>query len=99
MNLKKLNEYNIGDTVTLRSDFKAGTELTDPSAVALTVTDPSGIVGNYTYAGGTIDKDAVGQYSKGVLATEAGEWIYLFVGTGAVAASGTRRFAVRRAGT
>ena len=93
-----MNEYDINDTVTMRGDFKVGSTLTDPTAVSLTVTDPAGTPTTYTYAGGTVTKDAVGQYSKGLAVTLAGEWVYTFAGTGAVAASGTKRFVVRRSG-
>ena len=93
-----MNEYDFGATVTLRSDFKVANVLTDPTTVALSVTDPSGDVSNYTYAGTTITKDAVGQYSKAIVCSEAGEWVYTFTGTGTCAAVGTTRFAIRRAG-
>ena len=93
-----MNEYDVSDTVTMRCDFKVGTALTDPTAVSLVVTDPAATQTTYTYAGGTVTKDAVGQYSKGLVVTVAGEWIYTFTGTGTVAASGTKRFVVRRAG-
>lgn len=93
-----MNEYDISATVTMRCNFKVDTALTDPTTISLTVTDSAGTATTYTYAGATVTKDAVGQYSKGLVVTLAGEWIYTFAGTGAVAASGTKRFAVRRSG-
>jgi len=72
--------------------------LTDPTTIALAVTDPSGGVANYTYAGATVTKDAMGEYSKAIVCSESGEWVYTWTGTGAVAAVGTKRFAIRRAG-
>lgn len=93
-----MNDYDNGDTVTLRCDFKVGTTLTDPTTVDLTVTDPSGDVSNYSYASATVTKDAVGQYSKAIVCSEAGEWVQRWTGSGACAAVGVKRFAVRRAG-
>lgn len=82
----------------MRAAFKVDSVLTDPTTVALSVTDPSGDVTSYTYAGATITKDSTGNYSKSLACSEAGEWIATWTGTGAVAAVGTRRFAVRRSG-
>lgn len=93
-----MNEYDINDTVTVRAAFTVSDVATDPTTISLAVTDPSGNVGNYTYAGGTVTKDSTGNYSKGIVTDEAGEWIYTWTGTGTVAASGSQRFAVRRAG-
>lgn len=93
-----MNEYDFGDTVTLRVEFKVSDVLTDPTTVGLTVTDPSGDSTPFTYAGGTITKDSTGKFSKSLACSEAGEWVYTFTGTGAVAAVGTGRFAIRRAG-
>jgi len=93
-----LNEYDYGDTVTLRCDFKVDNALADPTTIALAVADPSGDVSNYTYAGATVTRDALGQFSKAIICSESGEWVYTWTGTGAVAAVGTKRFAIRRAG-
>ena len=93
-----MNEYDINDTVTVRATFTVDDVNTDPTTISLAVTDPSGNVANYTYAGGTVTKDSTGVYSKGIVVDEAGEWVYTFTGTGTVVASGSLRFAVRRAG-
>lgn len=93
-----MNEYDYGDTVTMRVDFKVSDVLTDPTTVSLTVTDPSGDATTYTYAGATVTKDGTGEYSKALACSESGEWIYTWTGTGACAAVGTSRFAIRRSG-
>lgn len=93
-----MNEYDINDTVTVKATFTVGGVETDPGTIALAVTDPAGTVSNYSYAGATVTKDAVGIYSKGIVVTLSGEWIATWTGTGAVVAAGTRRFAVRRSG-
>jgi len=96
--MSAMPEFDINDTVTLRVDFKVGDVLTDPTTIALSVTDPSGNVDAYTYALSQVTRDATGKYSKALTADEAGEWATTWTGTGACAASSTRRFAVRRAG-
>ncbi len=93
-----MNEYDIGDTVTVRATFTVDSTNTDPTTVTLAVTDPSGNVDTYTYAASQITKDATGKYSKGISVDEPGEWIYTFTGTGTATAVGTKRFAVRRSG-
>lgn len=96
--MSSLSEFDINDAVTLRGTFKVGTTLTDPTTISLSVTDPSGNVAAYTYALAEVTRDSVGVYSKSLTADEAGEWIATWTGTGACAASGAQRFAVRRAG-
>ena len=92
-----MNEYDFGTTVTVRGAFKVDSTPTDPTTVTLTVTDPSGDVTQYEYPA-TVARDSVGVFSKGLACPEAGEWVYSFTGTGAVAAVGVQRFAIRRAG-
>lgn len=93
-----MEEYDIGDTKTLTVNFKVGSTLTDPTTVALSVTDPSGNTDTYTYAGGAITRSSTGVFTKDITVDESGEWIATYTGTGACAASATRRFAVRRSG-
>lgn len=96
--MSKMTEFDIGDTVTLRVDFKVSGVLTDPTTITLSVADPSGNIDNYTYAGATVTRESTGAYLKSITGDEAGEWSATWTGTGACAASATRRFAVRRAG-
>jgi hypothetical protein len=93
-----MNEYDINDSVTVKATFSVDEVDTDPSTIALAVTDPSGNVDNYTYAGGTVTKEATGIYKKAITVDESGEWVYTWTGAGSVIAAGSRRFSVRRAG-
>lgn len=95
--MSRLAEFDLNDTVTLRASFKVGTTLTDPTTVALSVTDPSGTVTPYSYPA-AVTRDGLGAYSKALAASAAGEWIATWTGTGECAASSTSRFVVRRAG-
>ena len=88
------NEYTIGTAVKMTSTFTVSSTNTDPTTVTLQVTDPSGNTDTYTYAGGTVDKDAAGIYSKTITPDEAGYWKYRFVGTGAVVAANSFKFYV-----
>jgi uncharacterized protein YfaS (alpha-2-macroglobulin family) len=92
-----LLERDIGDAVRLSNTFVLGDIPTDPTAITLEVTDPSGNKDTYTHPA-TITKDATGVYHKDVSVDEVGEWHYRFVGTGTVEAVAQRRFAVRRTG-
>lgn len=93
-----MTEFDINDTVTLAAVFRVEGIATDPTTVTLLVTDPSGNAASYTYASSQITRVAIGEYSKGIVADESGEWIATWTGTGTCTASATRRFAVRRAG-
>lgn len=95
--MSRLDEFDIGDTATLTATFSTSDLPTDPTAIALSVTDPSGNTDIYTLA--QMTRLSVGSYSKDVTVDEVGEWSAVFVGTGAVAATGTVRFAVKRAGS
>lgn len=89
------SSYDIGDVVRLTGTFTVGGAATDPTTVALTVQDPSGNDGAYTYAGGTVTKSSTGIYYKDVTLDEAGWWFYRWVGTGDCAAAGEGWFEVR----
>lgn len=95
--MSSLNEYDFGQTVKVSGQFKVDDVLTDPTTITLTVITPAGVSTDYTYAAAQVTKDATGVYSKSVVGNEVGEWIYKWTGTGAVAAVGQARFAVRRA--
>lgn len=93
-----MNEYDINDTVTVRAAFTVAGVATDPTGIALDVTNPNQSVSSYSYGAGTVTKDSVGNYSKGLVPTISGEWIYTFTATGAVVAAGSAHFLVRRSG-
>lgn len=88
------DRFVTGDTVTLTNTFKVSGTATDPTTVALAVTDPAGTTTTFTYAGGTITKSATGVYYKNVTASAAGVWSFTWTGTGAAADVATDSFTV-----
>lgn len=75
----------VGDSVTLRAVFvDASGAATDPTTVALAVTNPAGSVTTYTYALATVTKDGTGRYSKALTLTSAGVWSYTWTAAGTV---------------
>lgn len=73
---------NAAELATLTNTFSVAGVPTDPTTIALTITTPSGVATNYTFAGGTITKSGTGIYTKDIPCSEAGTWLYLWVGTG-----------------
>lgn len=59
---------------------------TDPTTVTLTTLNPAGVQTAYTYAGGDIVKDSVGNYHIDLTLSTAGEWAASWTGTGALVA-------------
>jgi hypothetical protein len=82
MPLYPYNSYNLGTAVKVSCTFTVSSTNTDPTTISLTVTSPSGVATTYTYAGGTVDKDATGVYSKTITPDARGLWKYAFTGTG-----------------
>lgn len=86
---------DVGDVVTSQMIFanSAGAAV-DPSSVTLYLKDPSGAVGTYTYASGSVARTAQGTYTYNGTVTQAGYYNVRWVGTGAAnAAEQTRYFA------
>ena len=76
--------YRVGDLITITGTLTTaeGDEL-DPSAVVVTITDPSGVADALTYGvDAEVVKDEVGIYHVDVDADEAGTWNYKFQSTG-----------------
>lgn len=96
--MANLEEFDLGDSPTITAAFTVADVATDPTTVALTVTDPNGTPTTYTYALTQVTRTGVGTYQKQLTVGTAGEWSVVWTGTGAVVASGTKRFSVRRAG-
>ena len=67
----------------------------DPGTVALALELPDGTVTTYTYAGGTVTKDSVGNYSKDVSVTTPGTYQYRWTSTGTGQGSEEGWFQVR----
>lgn len=81
----------------LSNTFTVSGAPTDPTTVTLTLTSPSGTSSSYTYAAAQIIKDSVGVYHKDVTCSEAGEWTYQWVGTGAATDTTVGTFTVQEA--
>lgn len=73
------------ELATLTNTFKISGVATDPTTIALAVTDPTGTTTTYTYAAGQITRSGAGIYTKDVACATAGEWSYVWTGTGAAA--------------
>jgi uncharacterized protein YfaS (alpha-2-macroglobulin family) len=71
--------------ITMTFTTVATKALVDPATVALRVTDPTGALTVYTYAGAQIVKDSTGVYHYDLPLPTAGLWRVAAVGTGAAA--------------
>ena len=76
------NDYYLNQLVRLTAAFAVSGVATDPTAVIVTVRDPSG-----TLTTPAAVKDSVGNYHYDLNATLAGVYIYGFAGTGACQAA------------
>lgn len=88
-------DHDVGEIARLSCAFTVSSVATDPTTVALTVVTPGNTSTSYTYAGGTLIKDSVGNYHKDVTPDTAGWWRYYWVGTGACAVTEQGEFYVR----
>lgn len=73
-----------GRRIRIYTESNAGVR-TDPTTVAIALTDPSGNVATYTYAAVEITKNTTGDYYYDPSWDEAGEWSIKVTTTGAVA--------------
>lgn len=73
---------NASELATLTNVFTVDDVPTDPSAITLTITDPTGVATTYTYAAAEITRTAAGSFRKDVPCTTEGEWTYVWTGTG-----------------
>jgi hypothetical protein len=86
------NSYQFGTAVVVESTFSVSSTNTNPTAVSLEITDPSGNVD--TYATTDLTNSATGVYAYSFTPDEAGLWKYRFAGTGAVIAANSFKFRV-----
>lgn len=72
------------ELATISNSFYAGSPsaLTDPTTVALAVTDPTGATTTYTYALAQITRTSAGLYTKDIACSTAGTWTAVWTGTG-----------------
>ena len=104
-----MSTYDLGDVArlgnysgaSLSDAFKdlAGVA-TDPTAVTLTVTKPSGAQLAYGWpsagANGTLTRESAGRFYFDVALDQEGVWSYRLVGTGTAAAAAEGRLIVRQ---
>jgi hypothetical protein len=78
-----MSHYNVGDTARISASFKdvAGAAA-DPTTVELRIKGPDGVTTTYTYAGGGVVKDSVGEYHHDLAFAEAGFYVYQWLSTG-----------------
>ena len=81
--------------VTITNTFTVAGVATDPTAVSLIVTDPTGATTTYTYGGGgSIQRTGVGVYAQTVASTTDGLWQYEWEGTGSASSVGAGTWTV-----
>lgn len=73
--------FLVGEQVVLTNTFTVAGVKTDPTTVAIVVTNPAGSATTYTYPD-TVTKTAVGIYTLTVTVAAAGTWTYVWTGTG-----------------
>jgi hypothetical protein len=71
------------ELATLTNTFQVAGVNTDPTAISLTVTDPTGAATTYTFAASEITRTAAGIYTKDIASSIAGTWTYQWDGTAA----------------
>jgi hypothetical protein len=81
----------------LSNTFTVAGTPTDPTTVALAITDPTGALTTYTWAGGTVTRDSAGVFHKDVTCSTAGEWQYQWTGTGTASDTTVDTFTVQEA--
>jgi hypothetical protein len=94
------NIHDLGDVIRVSAAFiNGGTDdPIDPDVVKLSIRTPAGVVTTHTYGiGGTIVKEAVGQYFAHIDANQAGFWFYRWWSTGLGQAARENEFKVRGA--
>jgi uncharacterized protein YfaS (alpha-2-macroglobulin family) len=86
------NSYSFGTQIMLTGTFSVSSTNTDPTAVTLEITDPSG--NTETKSTTDLTNSAVGVYSYSFTPDEAGLWRYRYAGSGAVIAANIFKFYV-----
>lgn len=85
-----MNNYYIGNIVTLSAIFRDGDTLSDPTAAVLQVLKPDGTKEDDI----TPENDGEGLYHHDYTPEESGVYRYRFIGTGAVTAAAEGVFLV-----
>lgn len=87
---------DVGDVPAIKTVFTdANGTVIDPTTITLYLKPPTGAVGTYTYASGSVSKLSAGTYSYNGTATAAGYWSVRWVGDGAAVAAEQSIYFVR----
>lgn len=92
-----MNIY-VGAVVRTSAIFKVGAVETDPTTVTLSVKTPGGVTTSHAYGSSSVVRDAAGRYRLDIACSEAGGWVFAWVGTGAAAAVNVGGFIVKATG-
>jgi len=88
---------DVGDIPYIVCTFTdANGTVIDPTTITLYLEKPSGTIGTYTYASGSVVRPAAGTYTFNGTATEAGYWNVKWQGDGAAVAAQQGRYFVRQ---
>ena len=90
------DNYYINNAVTVSIAFKdkSGNPI-DPTTVTLQVKDPTNTINSYTFGvGSQIVKDSLGNYHSDIDGDIAGNWVYVWDGSGNVLISGAGSFSI-----
>lgn len=83
--------YFVGQLVTVSTEVRTAAGVLTDATVILNVTSPDGVTTTYAPP----DHPGTGLYSKGITATQAGDWFYQFTSSGTVIATDAGQFHVR----
>lgn len=90
-------DYDIGDMARITAAFTTAAGVAvDPTVITLKVKTPALLTTTYTFGGGEIVKDSVGNYHLDYTIAASGWHRYEWQGTGAATASEPGAFSVRR---
>ena len=90
--------FYVGAVARVSAVFKVGTIETDPTTITLSVKAPGGVTTNHVFGSSAMARDAAGRYRFDIACAEAGNWAFVWTGTGAAAAVNVGGFIVRPTG-
>jgi hypothetical protein len=92
-----INVYDKGDLIRIPAEFINYLDVVaDPGVVRFKFTKPDGVIITYVYlTDAELVKDATGNYHVDLSLTQAGDWHYVWLGTGAVESAQQGMFAVQ----
>lgn len=85
--------FNVGSVARLAITFNVDGVATNPTTVTLTLEQPDGVTSDLT--GPQLDNPTTGSFRRDVLVSQAGQWKFRWVGTGAAAGAEQGSFMAR----